>query len=354
MPSITARLVYRRMIATDPPALAGTASARGLPPLLVRLPNHLGDACMSLPALRRLAGAGYRLTLAGRPWAGALFSGCEWNVLELAPRLRERVAALRRAAVGADSAYGVLLTNSLSSAAEFRVAGIRGAGYATDGRRWLLHTALATPRAGGGAAPLHMVAYYAALAEALLRRWGAADAVAPLPLPLRLDLPLAPAGRQRAQQLLDAAGVRAPYSVLCPLAAGLHRRRVKAWSGFAALCEALCARGEQVIGCPGPGESLALAAALPGAALLPPTDLASFAALLAGSRLVVANDSGPGHLAAAVGARLISIFGVTDPRRTQPWGPSVTRVGEATGWPDQQEVWNAVVGVLDDESKDDS
>ena len=43
--------------------------------LLVRLPNHLGDACMALPALDLLAARGHSLTLAGRPWAAELFAG---------------------------------------------------------------------------------------------------------------------------------------------------------------------------------------------------------------------------------------------------------------------------------------
>jgi heptosyltransferase II len=135
--------------------------------------------------------------------------------------------------------------------------------------------------------------------------------------------------------------------VLCPVAVGLHRGRIKAWSGFPELCRALRARGDTVVGCPGPGEAQAVAAALPGATLLPATDVGGFAALLAGSRLVVANDSGPGHLAAAVGARLVSIFGVTEPERTQPWGPQVLRVGGSDGWPAPQQVWTVVTRLLD-------
>jgi heptosyltransferase-2 len=85
---------------------------------------------------------------------------------------------------------------------------------------------------------------------------------------------------------------------------------------------------------------------LKDAAILPSTDVGTFAALLAGSRLVVANDSGPGHVAAAVGARLISVFGVTEPTRTRPWGPAVTLVGSERGWPGYEEVRAAVTSAL--------
>ncbi len=72
----------------------------------------------------------------------------------------------------------------------------------------------------------------------------------------------------------------------------------------------------------GPGDQ-ALAAELaaaagPGAATVAPLDLRALAGALASARLVVAHDSGPAHLAAAVGAPVVAVFGPTDPVR---WGP---------------------------------
>jgi heptosyltransferase-2 len=140
--------------------------------------------------------------------------------------------------------------------------------------------------------------------------------------------------------------VGSDYVVLCPVAVGLHRGRVKAWDGFGRLCDELRAQGRTVVACPGPGEQQAVAAALKDASILAPTDVGTFAALLAASRLVVANDSGPGHVAAAVGARLVSVFGVTEPTRTRPWGPRVTLVGSERGWPRYEEVAAAVASAL--------
>jgi heptosyltransferase-2 len=48
--------------------------------------------------------------------------------------------------------------------------------------------------------------------------------------------------------------------------------------------------------------------------------LGEFAALLAKCDVVVANDSGPMHLAGAVGAKVVAIFGSTSPRATSPSG----------------------------------
>ncbi|HUL68185.1 MAG TPA: glycosyltransferase family 9 protein [Burkholderiaceae bacterium] len=308
-----------------------------MPSIFVRLPNHLGDACMSVPALDLLAANGFSPTLVGRAWARDLFAAYPWPTLALAGDLRERAATLRAALSAAGpAAKALLLTNSFSSALDFALARRRAAGYATDGRRWLLRPAFEVPLRW--AAGMHMVEYYFTLATSVV---GMSAEV-----PQQLDLKVHPEKRIRARGLLDAAGVGGAYVVLCPVAVGLHRGRVKAWDGFGRLCDELRARGQTVVACPGPGEQQAVGAVLKDARILPPTDVGTFAALLAASRLVVANDSGPGHVAAAVGARLVSVFGVTEPTRTRPWGPAVTLVGSERGWPRYEEVAGAVAAAL--------
>jgi heptosyltransferase I len=60
-----------------------------------------------------------------------------------------------------------------------------------------------------------------------------------------------------------------------------------------------------------------------GAAVLaPPTTVADIVALAHRARLMVSGDTGPLHLAGAVGAPLVAIFGPTDPARNGPWNPS--------------------------------
>jgi ADP-heptose:LPS heptosyltransferase len=55
-------------------------------------------------------------------------------------------------------------------------------------------------------------------------------------------------------------------------------------------------------------------------------DLSVLAALLAHCHVYVGNDSGVSHLAAAVGARTVAIFGPSDERQWAPRGPAVTIV----------------------------
>ena len=63
------------------------------------------------------------------------------------------------------------------------------------------------------------------------------------------------------------------------------------------------------------------------------------AALLARCRLYVGNDSGVSHLAAALGAATVAVFGPTDPAAWRPLGPRVlTRGGRPSGWPALEQV----------------
>lgn len=298
-------------------------------PLIVRLPNHLGDACMAIAALDALAANGYALTLAGRPWIESLFEAYEWRKVVLRGERGDRVRALRAAARGGS---GLLFTNSFSTALEFRLAGIRATGYARGGRSLLLAKAVKVDDND------HMVEYYHRLASSLI--------ATPVEVPARLELRVSDAARRRAQAALHVAGATSPYVVLCPVAVGLHRGKVKAWDGYTRLQAELLARGEVVVALPGPGETADVRRALPGATVLPESDVGTFAALLADARLVVANDSGPGHLAAAVGARLVSVFGVTEPEKTRPWGPRVRMAGSGAGWPRYEEVLAAVDAAL--------
>jgi ADP-heptose:LPS heptosyltransferase len=54
--------------------------------------------------------------------------------------------------------------------------------------------------------------------------------------------------------------------------------------------------------------------------LIGQTTLPMMAAILARTQALLCNDSGPMHLAAAVGRPAVALFGPTDPARTGPWG----------------------------------
>ena len=63
----------------------------------------------------------------------------------------------------------------------------------------------------------------------------------------------------------------------------------------------------------------------------PPTSIADLAVLLRDAALVIAGDTGPLHIAAAMGAPLVGLYGPTWPERNGPWHPDevvISRAGE--------------------------
>ena len=116
---------------------------------------------------------------------------------------------------------------------------------------------------------------------------------------------------------------RKPFVLLHPGAGWVNKRYPPAWWGEAARRLAdlggpptwvAVARGEE-------GLAAEVAAAGGGAVReVPAQDLATFAALARGAALVLGGDSGPVHLAHALGAPVLMVMGPTDPKRTGPYG----------------------------------
>ncbi len=67
-------------------------------------------------------------------------------------------------------------------------------------------------------------------------------------------------------------------------------------------------------------EKLKSLATVPVTSLAGQTSLGELMALLRSARLVVSNDTGPGHIAAAAGVPLVLIFGRSNPIRVAPYG----------------------------------
>jgi heptosyltransferase-2 len=309
------------------------------PTVLVRIPNHVGDACMALPALHLLREAGLRCALVGRGWGESLFEGLRLSYLPLQGRLLRDAAHVRQFRASIDGeARGLVLPNSFGSALMFALAGVPSAGLATASRRLLLRWPSPAPR------DCHEVERFYGATLAALRAWGlATDRPAPSP---SLQLSLTPGQSNAALAVRRAGGVGERYALLAPVATGLHRGRVKHWSHFGQLVPALRERGLMAVAAPPPAEVEAVRTALPGVALLPPVPLGVFAALAANAGVVIANDSGTSHVAAAVGVRQVTIFGVTDRHRTGPWSARAVCVGENGRWPEVPEVVAAIDEAL--------
>jgi heptosyltransferase II len=269
-------------------------------PEVVRAPNHLGDFVLALPALAAVPAADVVLPRWISPLAALLSrTGTIIPLDRGAHGFRTAVHWLRARRYGT----GALLPPSFSSALLFRLGGVRRVrGLPTDTRRLLLHDVVALERL-----QQHRVQLYLELVTGRASLT-AVPPVLPVPDPLRA----------LAQTLLPRG--TAPAVAIFPGSNAPARR----WPAerFAGVARELAARGVRVVVVGAPNEA-ALTKQVAGdvaADLGGRTELPVLAALLAECDILLTNDSGPMHLAAAVGTRVLVVSGPADTRQTGPCG----------------------------------
>ena len=142
-------------------------------------------------------------------------------------------------------------------------------------------------------------------------------------LPVPAELPREPAAESWAADWIGADRV----CVLAP-SAGWGRKQWPAES-YAALAAALAASGLRVLvnaARQDDAPAAEVVALSQGSARMVVCGVAALVALLRRAALTVGGDSGPVHLAAALGTPLVGLYGPTDPARNGPWGPGPKRV----------------------------
>lgn len=311
-----------------------------MPNVLCRLPNHVGDCCMTLPALRLLEASGFTPMLTGKRWAEDLMSGMGWRFDPIEGHVTEDLHRIRYISnhLG-PRPLGLLFPNSFSSALLFSIGRVRNAGFPTDGRRFLLDKVVEEP------GTMHEVERFFRLAHGAIKAWGGTPAWDSVPE--ELGMRLLARHEAAARNLMAEHGIPENFALLAPIARGLHHGKEKQWKHFNELCGPLRNMGIEPIVFPSVREEEANHAACPNARILPPTTLGNYAALAKRARIVIANDSGISHVAAAVSANQITLLGVTDPARTRPWNSKAVCLGNSTdGWPSLEQVLAALKDSL--------
>lgn len=311
-----------------------------MPNVLCRLPNHVGDCCMTLPALRLLEASGFTPMLTGKRWAEDLMSGMGWRFDPIEGHVTEDLHRIRYISnhLG-PRPLGLLFPNSFSSALLFSIGRVRNAGFPTDGRRFLLDKVVEEP------GTMHEVERFFRLAHGAIKAWSGTPAWDSVPE--ELGMRLLARHEAAARNLMAEHGIPENFALLAPIARGLHHGKEKQWKHFNELCGPLRDMGIEPIVFPSVREEEANHAACPNARILPPTTLGNYAALAKRARIVIANDSGISHVAAAVSANQITLLGVTDPARTRPWNSKAVCLGNSTdGWPSLEQVLAALKDSL--------
>ena len=329
-----------------------------LPPsarVLAIRPDHIGDVLLAGPALSRLR--------AGRPDDAITLMTGPWST-EIARRLpgpdtveTYRFSAFARSggrrvpgmgvldvfrlarrirSSGWDAVF-ILRDDDFPSAWAAALAGVPvRVGHTVAGvTPFLTHALPAAMR------PVHVTAAGVALVKAALGIAAPSSdhSITPHPANDPLRLRLEPEDEAAAARWLAALGQLGPVDRAGPVA--IHPgagTAVKRWTAlkWAAVARAVCAPGEPLIltgseserpftdaiarlmsqDVPGDGGSPHPILDLAGR-----TDIGTLAAIYARCRLVLGPDSGPLHIAAAVGTPSVSLFGPADPERFGPWGP---------------------------------
>jgi heptosyltransferase II len=272
---------------------------------LVIAPQWIGDAVMTEPLMRRLAARGERLTVGALPWVAPVYRAMpqvaeviEFPFAHGGLQFKARRSIARQIEGQFDAAY--VLPNSLKSALLPFLASIpKRVGYLGEARIGLLTHRLKNPK---NRPP--MVAFYSALS-------GEAGIEADRP---QLQVPEADINQTLAELGLQ----RGAYTVFAP---GSEYGEAKRWPAahYAALANQL----EGPVLLLGSGKESDLCEEIAKTAknclnLAGKTTLSQAIRAQAASKLIVSNDSGLMHVAAALGIPQVAIFGSSSPLHTPP------------------------------------
>lgn len=288
--------------------------------ILVRATNWIGDAVMSIPALRALRARfpDAQISVLARPWVAGLYQSepfCDNIFSYEAPSGWRGLAAKRRVAADLRCRKfdcAILLPNSFESAALARAAGIPiRVGYARDARSWLLTHPIPVPLAGE--TPAHQRFYYLEL----LKRARLIDGYS-LDSPIRLSGAKPTRARENPSPVIGVSPGAAYGGAkrwlperFAEAAVQVARDRNASVAVFGSKEEFdICENVRQSV------ESMAVSCTN----FAGKTTLAEFIEHASACDLFLTNDSGAMHIASALGVPTVAIFGSTDDQATGPTG----------------------------------
>ena len=298
------------MMPIDPPSVRS---------ILIRVNNWIGDVVMISPAMRAIRAhfREARIAILAKRWVLESLAGDpvydEMIEYDDVGRHRGAMGRLRLAALLRPRRFdlAILFQKAFDAAALACLAGARRrVGYATDGRSWLLTDALPLPPPA-----THHAEAFLGIARAL---------GCPIDDP-HPAFHLTEGDRRGAAALLEQAGLFT-HAPLVAIHAGASKEP-RAWhpDRFGLLGRRLVERHDArvvLLGSPSErGLMDRIAASMPRQRVfLPEQDLPLkiTGGILERCALFVGNDSGPMHIAAALGVPTVAIFGPGSPGRTAP------------------------------------
>jgi heptosyltransferase-2 len=286
--------------------------------ILMRAPNWVGDAVLAVPAMKaiRQRFPEAEITLLVRPWVAGVFTSAPFiDKVWSEPRPAGIGDWIRLARSTREKRFdmALLFPNSFESAAIIFLGRVpHRVGYATDGRSWML-----TQRIKPSAEKRHQIHYYLDLARAV-------SAAVDHP---SIEIEANDEEKSQARKLLASTGI-SPDRHFLVLNPGAAYGSAKRWGEdrFAEAGDALAfelgldvaiigSEKERSI-----GERIRSLMRSRVVVLNGKTSLETLIGVISESSLVLTNDSGPMHIAAALGVPTVAVFGPTDDVATGPYG----------------------------------
>jgi heptosyltransferase-1 len=232
----------------------------------------------------------------------------QWKRHPLSPDTRRAIGALRHE-IRAEEYSAVLdLQGAIRSAVIARMSGCARRIGEANPREWPAHWLFTERVVTRGA---HVIDQDVELASAV-----AGDALTAVDA----QLPIDPEAEAWCTAWIEAtfSGASRPIALITP-GAGWGAKRWPA-ERYAGVAEGLAQRGFGVVVNAGPGEEPLAAAIASGSAVSVTPTLPQLIALTRRVALCIGGDTGPLHLASALGRPVVGIYGPTDPSRNGPYG----------------------------------
>jgi heptosyltransferase-2 len=325
--------------------------------ILVRGTNWIGDAVMSVPALKELRRIfpDATISLHTRTWADGLFGDADFiDELVTFDKSRSKIKDVYdNSQFLRDDGYdlAVLLPNSFESALTTFLTRIpRRFGYNKDVRGLLLTDPIAVPEWKNRR---HETFYYLNLVTEIERQMLGRDTVS-LAIP---DVTLSVSERRKnaARSFLSEAGM-IPGKKTVAFGVGSKNSLAKRWPAerYAELNDRLQAELDCSVILVGSKDECDIAAEVMRSCKVAPidltgkTDLGEAVAILSVVDLLISNDMGLAHAAPAAGTPTLVIFGPTNPETTRPFSPNadVLQTTDGSAWSTVDEVFAAAQAAL--------
>ena len=302
--------------------------------IVVRGTNWVGDAVMTIPALREIRRIfpDAKLVLSASSWTNGIFQDVDFIdetlAIERDKSSIKTVLTQARAWRKEKFDLGIIFPNSFESALVAKLGKVKNRfGYAKDGRSFLLTDAVKVPDWKN---KRNEVYYYLNLVAAVEKKFFGTSTV--LENKPRFELNISDKRKARARDFLieNGADLSKKIIVFC---AGSANSPAKRWEieSFAKLGDMLKSDLKAEVVLDGAKNEIEISQA--GASqmrtkpivLTGKTSLAEGMAILGVADLLISNDTGPAHISAALGTKTLVIFGPTNPLTTQPLGSEFIR-----------------------------